>query len=174
MYFTPGRFRDLHCGSLSIDPFPVRPPSGDGNAVLFRGGGGIRYLLRAVLEKLVNPMGTAKHRREVDEMRNILTRLFVFAATLLTAVPAFAMEEAASGGNTRGTIAIATAISIAVAAFGGALGQGNAVNAAMQGIARNPSAAGKIMTNMIIGLALIESLVIYGLVIAFMLLGKMG
>ncbi len=107
-------------------------------------------------------------------MRNILTRLFVFAATLFVAIPAFAAEAAAYGDSTRGVIAIATAISIAVAAFGGAIGQGNAVNAAMQGIARNPSAAGKIMTSMIIGLALIESLVIYGLVIAFMLLAKMG
>ena len=44
----------------------------------------------------------------------------------------------------------------------------------MQGSARNPGASGKIMTNMIIGLAMIESLVIYGLVIAFMLLAKIG
>ncbi len=106
-------------------------------------------------------------------MKNILTRLFVFAVTFFSAVPAFAMEEAASGGNTKGTIAIATSIVLAVAAFGGAIGQGNAVNGAMQGIARNPGASGKIMTSMIIGLAMIESLVIYGLVIAFMLLGKM-
>jgi F-type H+-transporting ATPase subunit c len=42
----------------------------------------------------------------------------------------------------------------------------------MEGIARNPGASGKIMTSMIIGLALIESLVIYALVISFMLLGK--
>jgi len=107
-------------------------------------------------------------------MRNILPRLFVFLVILLSAAPAFAAEEMADGGSVRGVIAIATAIAIALAAFGGALGQGTAVNAAMQGIARNPSAAGKIMTNMIIGLAMIESLVIYGLVIAFMLLGKMG
>ncbi len=107
-------------------------------------------------------------------MRNILSRIFVFAVMLLTAAPALAAEEAASGGTARGMIAIATAVSIAVAAFGGGLGQGNAVNGAMQGIARNPGASGKIMTTMIIGLALIESLVIYGLVIAFMLLGKMG
>jgi F-type H+-transporting ATPase subunit c len=107
-------------------------------------------------------------------MRSFLTKLFVFAVTLLTAMPAMAAEEMAAGGSTRGTIAIATALAIAVSAFGGAFGQGNAVNGAMQGIARNPGASGKIMTTMIIGLALIESLVIYGLVIAFMLLGKMG
>ena len=108
-------------------------------------------------------------------MRNLFVRLFALVAVVAAATPAWAMEEGMGGGDgTRGIIALATAISIAVAAFGGALGQGNAVNAAMQGIARNPSASGKIMTNMIIGLAMIESLVIYGLVIAFMLLGKMG
>ncbi|MEK6776245.1 MAG: ATP synthase F0 subunit C [bacterium] len=107
-------------------------------------------------------------------MKKILSSLFVFAAALLGAVPAFAMEEAAAGGAEKGTIAMAIAVTIAVAAFGGAIGQGFAVNGAMQGIARNPGASGKIMTNMIIGLAMIESLVIYGLVIAFMLLGKMG
>jgi len=107
-------------------------------------------------------------------MRNFMMKMFFFVLTLLTAIPAIAAEEAMAGGSTRGTIAIATAIAIAVSAFGGAFGQGNAVNGAMQGIARNPGASGKIMTTMIIGLALIESLVIYGLVIAFMLLGKMG
>jgi F-type H+-transporting ATPase subunit c len=59
-----------------------------------------------------------------------------------------------------------------VAAFGGGLGQGRAVAAALEGIARNPSASDRIFTPMIIGLALIESLVIYGLVIAFILQGK--
>ncbi len=107
-------------------------------------------------------------------MRRIFSAFFVFAVTLFSVVPAFAAEEAGSGGSTRGVIAIATAIAVALAAFGGGIGQGNAVNGAMQGIARNPGASGKIMTNMIIGLAMIESLVIYGLVIAFMLLGKMG
>jgi F-type H+-transporting ATPase subunit c len=47
-----------------------------------------------------------------------------------------------------------------------------ATTSALEGIARNPSASGKIFTPMIIGLALIESLVIYALVIAFSLAGK--
>lgn len=70
-----------------------------------------------------------------------------------------------------GVKAIAAAIAISVAAFGGALGQGRAATAALEGIARNPSAAGKILTPMILGLALIESLVIYALLIAFQILG---
>jgi F-type H+-transporting ATPase subunit c len=69
-------------------------------------------------------------------------------------------------------IAIAAGIGIAIAAFGGALGQGKTAAAALGGIARNPGASGKIFTPMILGLALIESLVIYALIIAFMLMGK--
>lgn len=69
-------------------------------------------------------------------------------------------------------LSIGAGIAIGIAAFGGALGQGRAVAAALEGIARNPNASDKIFTPMIIGLALIESLVIYGLVIAFILQGK--
>lgn len=66
----------------------------------------------------------------------------------------------------------AAAFAIGVAAFGGALGQGKAAAAALEGIARNPEAQGKIFIPMIIALALIESLVIYALLIAFRLVGK--
>lgn len=69
-------------------------------------------------------------------------------------------------------VAITAGLAIALACFGGALAQGKVSTAAMEGIARNPEAAGKIMTPMIISLALIESLVIYVLVIAFLLQGK--
>ena len=67
---------------------------------------------------------------------------------------------------------LGSCLGIGIAAFGGALGQGRAAASALEGIARNPEAAGKVMTPMIIALALIESLVIYSLVISFMLLGK--
>lgn len=69
-------------------------------------------------------------------------------------------------------LALGAGLGIGIAAFGGALGQGRAAASALEGIARNPEASGKVMTPMIIALALIESLVIYALVIAFMLLGK--
>ncbi|MBP2675244.1 MAG: synthase sector subunit c, partial [Deltaproteobacteria bacterium] len=55
----------------------------------------------------------------------------------------------------------------------GALGQSRAIAAGLEGIARNPSAQNKIFIPMIVGLALIESLVIYALVIAFVLVGKL-
>ena len=88
---------------------------------------------------------------------------------------AFAEEAAAkaAGGNTATAgLAIASGIGIGIAAFGGALGQGKAAAATLEGIARNPGAANKLLTPMIIALALIESLVIYALVIAFLLQGK--
>jgi F-type H+-transporting ATPase subunit c len=52
------------------------------------------------------------------------------------------------------------------------MAQGKAASAALEGIARNPEAQGKIFTPMILGMALIESLVILGFVIAFMIQGK--
>ena len=73
-----------------------------------------------------------------------------------------------------GWIAIAAGIGLGLAALGGALGQGRAAAAALDGIARNPGAADKIRGPMILGLALIESLVIYSLIIAFLLFGKIG
>jgi len=69
-------------------------------------------------------------------------------------------------------IALACGFGIGIAAFGTGLGMGNAINAALSGIARNPEASGKIQTNMIIGLALIESLCIYALVICFIMVFK--
>jgi len=69
-------------------------------------------------------------------------------------------------------IAIACGFGIGVAAFGTGLGMGHAINGALQGTARNPEAGGKIMTTMIIGLALIESLCIYALLICFIMVFK--
>ena len=71
-------------------------------------------------------------------------------------------------------IGVGAGLAIGLAALGGGIGQGRASAAALEGIARNPSASGKIFTPMIIGLALIESLVIYALVIAFMLQSNIG
>ncbi len=59
------------------------------------------------------------------------------------------------------------AISMAVAAGLCGIGQGKAISAACEGIARNPAAAGNIRTTLIIGLALIESLALYTLVVVF-------
>jgi len=71
-----------------------------------------------------------------------------------------------------GLIAIAAALAIGIAAFGSALGQGNVASKALEGMARQPEAAGMLRTNMILALAFIESLSIYALVIAFLLAAK--
>ena len=66
------------------------------------------------------------------------------------------------GGGTRELgLAIGAGLAVGLAALGGGLGQGRAAASALDGIARNPQASGKIFTPMIIGLALTESLVVY-------------
>ena len=73
-----------------------------------------------------------------------------------------------------GWIAMAAGACIAIAALGGGIGQGRAAAAALDGIARNPGAAGQIRRPMIPGLALIEPPVLYALIISFLLVGKVG
>ena len=68
-----------------------------------------------------------------------------------------------------GLIALADGFAVGLPTFGAALGQGRATAAAMESIGRNPASADRIFTPMIIGLALMEALGLYGLVIAFML-----
>lgn len=70
-------------------------------------------------------------------------------------------------------LALSVGFGLAFAAMAGAIGQGRAVSSALEGMARQPEAAGQIQTAMIIGLAFIESLVIYMLVMAFVLYGKL-
>jgi len=69
-------------------------------------------------------------------------------------------------------IAIAAAIAIAFSTMCPALGQGKTASAAMESIARQPEAAGDIRSTLIISMALMEALTIYGLLIAFMLVAK--
>ncbi len=69
-------------------------------------------------------------------------------------------------------IALASVIGLAVAAFGGALGQGRALASALDGMTRNPGSAPKVLAPMIIGLSLIEALVIYCLIMAIMYYAK--
>lgn len=71
-----------------------------------------------------------------------------------------------------GLIAIATAIAIAFSTLGPAIGQGMTAKSAMESIARQPDAAKEIRSTLIISMALMEALTIYGLLIAFMLAAK--
>ena len=71
-------------------------------------------------------------------------------------------------------IAAASLLSMGMAAFGVALGQGRAMAAAMDGMTRNPGAVKQTLPAMIIGLAMIEALVIYLFVLCAMYFGKLG
>lgn len=108
-------------------------------------------------------------------LRKVILGVKVFLLTNLFGAVAFAQEAAhasSSDSSVKVALAIASGFGIGIAVVGGALGQGKAAAAALEGIARNPGASDKIFVPMIIGLALIESLVIYALVIAFTLVGK--
>ena len=100
-----------------------------------------------------------------------LGSIVVAVLGVLLASPAFA-QTAADAGGPDGLIALAAGLGLGIAALGTALGQGRATAAAMESIGRNPNSADKIQTPLIIGLALMEALTLYALVIAFFLQGK--
>jgi F-type H+-transporting ATPase subunit c len=113
----------------------------------------------------------------------ILVQTFsTFALLVIFGGIAFAQgagEDAASVklhglANNYGMIALGAGLGIGLAALGGGIGQGRAAGSALEGIARNPGAAKQINGPMILGLALIESLVIYALIIALLLVLKVG
>jgi F-type H+-transporting ATPase subunit c len=97
-------------------------------------------------------------------------------AILMSPLLAMAQEaaNAAGSGNALrgGLIAIGANIGVGIAAFGSGLGQGRMAASAMESIGRNPNAAGQIFTPMLLGLAFIEALTLYALVIAFLLQAK--
>jgi F-type H+-transporting ATPase subunit c len=107
-------------------------------------------------------------------------KLILSVATVLVIVGfsslAFAAGDAdpvkAQGmASNYGLFAIGAGFGIGLAALGGGIGQGRAAASAVDGIARNPQARGALFVPMILGLALIESLVLFGLLIAFFLQG---
>lgn len=101
-------------------------------------------------------------------MRKFSMLFFAGAAVLMSALPALAQApEPAAADSSVGLRAIAAGVGFAIAVFGGALGQSRIGAAACEGAARNPGAAARIQTMMILGLALIESLVLFALVIVF-------
>ena len=82
-------------------------------------------------------------------------------------------EAAASSLNpSAGTMSIAIALGIGLAALGGTLGQGRAAAAALEGIARNPNATDKVFVPMILGMVFMESLVLFAWALMFLLFNK--
>lgn len=91
-------------------------------------------------------------------MKNTALMLLAFMA-----VPAFAAEG--MGGDWS---VVAMALTLGIAAFGGTFAQGRIVSSAMDGISRNPQAQSEMFIPMILGLAFIESLVIFALIYKYL------
>jgi F-type H+-transporting ATPase subunit c len=95
--------------------------------------------------------------------------LFALVGILMSGMTVFA--QAGEAGDNAFSVsksrALAAGIGFAIAVFGGALGQSRIGASACEGAARNPGAAGRIQTMMILGLALIESLVLFALLVVF-------
>ena len=100
--------------------------------------------------------------------RYLVQSLGIVVLALLVCVDNAWAAEAGQGGG--GLVAIAAGLAMGLAAVGGALGQSRAVCTALESIGRNPSAAQKMFTPMLLGLVFIETLVIFTFVIAFFLL----
>lgn len=108
-------------------------------------------------------------------IRKLGPATLAFAVSFLLPIVAFAQEAGEKVGANKYDVKVwaagAAGLAIGLGVLGGATGQGKAAAAALEGISRNPGAAARIQTPMILGLALIESLVLLSFVIAFFLQG---
>jgi F-type H+-transporting ATPase subunit c len=98
-------------------------------------------------------------------------------ATAVVLFPALALAQEGAASNkfdSNSWLAAAAGFAIGIAALGGTMGQGRTASAALEGISRNPGAAARIQTPMILGLALIESLVLLSFVVAYLLQDKIA
>jgi len=102
-------------------------------------------------------------RKVLFTMINLIGMLAVASLAMAAAAPA----EVSLG---LGLIKMGAALGMAIAAAGCGIGQGLGLKAACEGTARNPEAGGKIMVTLILGLAFVESLAIYALVVNLMLI----
>ena len=101
-------------------------------------------------------------------MSRLRMLLFAVVGILMSGLTVFAQTEAGDNASSESKYrALAAGIGFAIAVFGGAVGQSRIGAAACEGAARNPGAAGRIQTMMILGLALIESLVLFALLVVF-------
>jgi F-type H+-transporting ATPase subunit c len=106
--------------------------------------------------------------------KSLVVGLTVLVCVLWASLAMAAEAAGGAGGAGLGgffsAAVMAAGIAIGIAAFGTGIGQGLAVKSSVEGIARNPEASGKITVTMLIGLAMIESLCIYALVVALIIL----
>ncbi|HIJ60012.1 MAG TPA: ATP synthase F0 subunit C [Nitrospirae bacterium] len=108
-------------------------------------------------------------------MKKLLTvSLVVLVAVMLMAPTVFAEDAKAMGANPKlsyyGMAVLGCGLAIGLAALGTGIGMGHGLRGATEGTARNPGVSGKIMTTLIIGIAMIESLAIYALVVVLIVL----
>ncbi len=107
-------------------------------------------------------------------MKKLIALTLLTFAVLAVFTPTAFAEEAANVQIAKlgyyGMAVLASGIAIGIAAFGVGIGMGLGLKAASEGVARNPGASGKITTTLIIGLALLESLAIYALVVVLIVL----
>ena len=101
---------------------------------------------------------------------SIMTAMMVLGMASVSMASEAGMAAASGGVSNMALVCIAAALSVGLAALGCGVGMGSACEGACVGTARNPEASGKITVTMILGMALIESLTIYGLVISLILL----
>jgi len=108
-------------------------------------------------------------------MKKAAVVLLALVAVMLVAPAAFAQgtAEAAKPPINATTIVLAIGFGVAVAAFGGGLGQGRIAAAACEGIARNPGAAGGVRAAMILGLVFVETLTLFTFALGFLLYLKL-
>ncbi len=101
---------------------------------------------------------------------SVMTAMMVLGMASVSMAAEHGMAAASTGVSNMALVCIAAALSVGLAALGCGIGMGSACEGACVGTARNPEASGKITVTMILGMALIESLTIYGLVISLILL----
>jgi F-type H+-transporting ATPase subunit c len=111
-------------------------------------------------------------KRTVKFLFTLSTMLVVMGLSAIAFAQGDSDAAAAARSSAGGWIGLGAGLGIGLAAFGGALGQGRASSAFLDGVSRNPGASDKVFVPMILGLVFIESLAIYALIIAFLLLNK--
>lgn len=112
-----------------------------------------------------------------SKKHKVMLRLFFLfplslCPSLARAAEAITQEAGSNVYDVKTWVALSAALAIGLGVIGGTVAQGRTASVALEGIARNPGAAPRIQTPMILGLALIESLVLLSFVIAFLLQDK--
>jgi F0F1-type ATP synthase membrane subunit c/vacuolar-type H+-ATPase subunit K len=109
--------------------------------------------------------------KKINKIINTLNALAIFLST----IPVFANGDSVQYINYNyGIFAFTAGFTIALSVISGTLSQGMAAKATLEGITRNPESAGKVFVPMILAFALIESLVLFSLLIALTIVGKIS